>query len=34
VATAVDRVREQIGQIAAAMSQQKAGGRHVENAVI
>jgi len=34
VATAIDRVREQIGQIAAAMSQQKAGGRHVENAVI
>ncbi|HET7453468.1 MAG TPA: methyl-accepting chemotaxis protein [Thermoanaerobaculia bacterium] len=33
VATAIDRVREQIGQIAAAISQQKAGGRHVENAV-
>lgn len=34
VATAIDRVREQIGQIASAMSQQKAGGRHVENAVV
>lgn len=34
VATAVDRVREQLGQIAAAMSQQKTGGRHVENAVV